>query len=292
MREGEGVFQANESPETDDLADRVSTLTSPLFVSDQRGRVTYLNLAALAFGPSALEGVSEVAEEIEPAPMLTINPRERSLGGDVDLRVDVSEFRRVQRDLARIAEDQAVLYRFTDRLYRAQRLHDVYEAALEAICAGLRCQRASILLFDQHAVMRFVAWRGLSSGYRTTVSGHTPWRPGEVDPQPIWVSDILQTDEPQAIKDAVVDEGIRAAAFIPLIAGGGVVGKFMAYHPQPHDFSEAEAEFAVTIARQLGFSLEQRLASQRLTESEGQLRAMFEHAGVGMALMTDSGQVT
>ncbi|HET9159690.1 MAG TPA: HWE histidine kinase domain-containing protein, partial [Caulobacteraceae bacterium] len=43
---------------------------------------------------------------------------------------------------------------------------------------------------------------------------------------------------------------------------------------------------------QLGFSLEQRLASQRLTESEGQLRAMFEHAGVGMALMTDSGQVT
>ena len=51
-------------------------------------------------------------------------------------------------------------------------------------------------------------------------------------------------------------EGIRALTFIPLIARGGLVGKFMAYYPTPHVFTEADIDLAVTIARQLGFSTE------------------------------------
>jgi two-component sensor histidine kinase len=37
---------------------------------------------------------------------------------------------------------------------------------------------------------------------------------------------------------------------------GALVGKFMTYYPSPHDFSEADINVAVTIARQLGFGLE------------------------------------
>ena len=51
-------------------------------------------------------------------------------------------------------------------------------------------------------------------------------------------------------------EGIRALAFIPLIARGELVGKFMAYYTTPYVFTEADIDLAVTIARQLGFSTE------------------------------------
>src|SRR5690349_3290865 len=69
----------------------------------------------------------------------------------------------------------AVLYRFTDRLYRAETVNQVYDAALDAIIAALGCDRASILLFDDN-VMQFVASRGLSPQYRAAVTGHTPWK--------------------------------------------------------------------------------------------------------------------
>ena len=49
------------------------------------------------------------------------------------------------------------LYRFTDRLFRAPSLHDVCDAALDAIAEALGCERASILTFDDSGVMRFVS---------------------------------------------------------------------------------------------------------------------------------------
>src|SRR4051794_3812999 len=82
-------------------------------------------------------------------------------------------------------DELSALYRLTDRLYRAHAAPEVYEAALGAILAALGCSRASILLFDAEGVMRFVASRGLSETYRNAVEGHSPWRPGDKDPQPI-----------------------------------------------------------------------------------------------------------
>ena len=72
------------------------------------------------------------------------------------------------------------LFKLTDRLYRATSLDVVYDAALDAIADSLGCHRASILVFDEAGVMRFVAWRGLSSDYRTAVDGHSPWTLGSV----------------------------------------------------------------------------------------------------------------
>jgi GAF domain-containing protein len=80
------------------------------------------------------------------------------------------------------AQAHAVLFRFTDRLYRARSLNEVYDSALDAIADGLSCPRASILRFDTEGVMRFVAWRGLSEKYRLAVDGHSPWRPGRRPP--------------------------------------------------------------------------------------------------------------
>ena len=187
----------------------------------------------------------------------------------------------------------AALYQLTDRLYRARSQREVYDAALDAILGTLSCTRASVLLFDEAGVMQFVAWRGLSDDYRTRLAGHSPWRVGDRDPQPIFVSDIDATEEPDWIKAIIRNEGIRALGFIPLVADGEVVGKFMTYYPEPRNFAASDIEMAVTIARQLGFSLERtradarrRAAEHDLRESEERFRLMSENAPV-MIWMSD-----
>ncbi|MCA3574345.1 MAG: PAS domain S-box protein [Aestuariivirga sp.] len=192
------------------------------------------------------------------------------------------------------AEHLETLYRLTDRLYRASGQPAMLQAALDAIGEGLCCDRCSILLFDAAGVMRFAAWRGLSAHYRKTLEGHTPWRPDTVDPEPIFVADIDQTEESEEVKRTIRAEGIRSLAFLPLTAQGKVIGKFMAYHSEPSAFGEAQRALAITVARQIGFSLERaqaeqaRLAALRdLVESEQRFRLMAEHAPV-MIWMCDA----
>jgi PAS domain S-box-containing protein len=189
--------------------------------------------------------------------------------------------------LASQVDELNALYQLTDKLYRARSMSDVYDAALDAIVSTLGCSRASILLFDGEGVMSFVAWRGLSEAYRKAVEGHSPWKPGHRDPQPIFVRDIELTEEPDWIKAVIRNEGIRGLAFIPLVSHGVVVGKFMTYYEAPHDFAEHEVNLAVTIARQVGFSLERaradaarQAAEDELRESEERFRLMSEHAPV------------
>lgn len=170
---------------------------------------------------------------------------------------------RIARDITRqkrAEETEATLYQFTDRLFRAESVNDVYEAALAAIVRALDCDRASILMFDHNGEMKFVAWRGLSDAYRYAVEGHSPWTQESKDPQAIFIDDVERAELEATLKENVTKEGISALAFIPLIAKGELIGKFMAYHSTPHVFNEREVELAVTIARQLGFSVERMRA--------------------------------
>ncbi len=182
------------------------------------------------------------------------------------------------------ADEQGVLYRFTDQLFRAESEDSVYAAALDAIIVGMRCGRASILLFDEAGVMQFVASRGLSASYQQAVTGHTPWSPGQPQPEPIHVDDIASADLTDDLKSTIRDEGIGGLAFIPLLADGGVIGKFMAYHNAPHAFSRGELDLGVTIARQLGFAIERerarayrQQAQDRQRQSDAEFRVLADN---------------
>jgi two-component sensor histidine kinase len=185
--------------------------------------------------------------------------------GALNVLIDISNVKTAEALANRRMEEQSVLFHFTDRLYRAGSLDQVYEAALDAILDGARCQRASILLFDEAGVMRFVAWRGLSDPYRQAVDGHSPWSPDDRNPDPILIPDIEAAEVPEAIRSAVRSESIRALGFIPLSSSGALIGKFMVYYDSPHEFTESEAELSLTIARQLGFSIERMRAEAQRT---------------------------
>lgn len=183
--------------------------------------------------------------------------------------------------------DLSALYRLTDRLYRAREENEVFEAALDAILDTLSCQAASILVADEAGIMRFRAWRGISEDYRKAVDGHSPWKVGAREAEPIFVADIDETGEPAWLKERIVREGIRGLSFVPLMADGVVVGKFMTYFAAPHLADERERELAITIAKQVGFALERRStenlrrqAEERLRSSERHFRRMTEDAPV------------
>ena len=197
---------------------------------------------------------------------------------------EITDPRSVRTESARRVDELGVLFGFTDRLFRAQREDDVYEAALDAIIAGLRCDRASILLFDEAGIMQFVASRELSAEYQLAVAGHTPWQAGEPQPEPIHIDDIGAADLSDELKTAIAKEGIGALAFIPLVADGGVIGKFMAYHDTPHAFSHDELELGLTIARQLGFAIERerarayrRQAQHQQQKSDAEFRVLADN---------------
>lgn len=202
---------------------------------------------------------------------LSVSPIVDSAGiiiGASKIARDITGRKRTEAVLARRAEEQAALYEFTDRLFRARGVDEVYEAALDAILRALGCHRASILLFDGSGVMRFVAWRGLSQGYRNAVEGHSPWSRDTRNAEPIAVDDIDAAALDAALKATVRAEGIGALAFIPLTARGELIGKFMTYYATPHDFARGELELALTIARQLGFGLERLWAEDERRQAE------------------------
>lgn len=196
-------------------------------------------------------------------------------------------------------DELRALYVLTDHLYRSRSNHEAFEAGLDAIRDGLGCQRASILLFDETGVMRFVAWRGLSERYRKALEGHSPWKAGERNPQAIFVSDISNGDEPDHVKDAITSEGIVGLGFVPLTVQGEVVGKFMTYYERSHTFHRPDIDLATAIARQIGFYLERtraeqarRMAEEELRASEQQFRLMSEHAPVMIWTCDASGKCT
>lgn len=191
----------------------------------------------------------------------------------VRVQHDISARKQAEQALARRSEEQAALFRFSERLQYATSLPDVYDAGLDAILAALACKCASILLFDDSDVMRFVGWRGLSDGYRKAVEGHSPWDRDERNPRPVYFEDIGVSALSVALKETIAREHIAAVAFIPILIDGRLAGKFMAYYDRPHHFVEPEIDVALTLARQLGFGIARLRAEQarRAAEDRAQL---------------------
>jgi PAS domain S-box-containing protein len=204
--------------------------------------------------------------------------------GWVSSMLDITERKRAEQEriraeaaLARTADENAALYEFTNRLYRAESLSVVYEAGLDAIIRALHCSRAYVMRTDAAGDFRFVAWRGVSAHYRAAIQAHSPFTAGASDPQPVCVEDIDSADLPAPIKAAAQREGIRAFAFIPLMSSeGGLSGQFAACYDAPRTFTPDQIALAGNLARRLGFAAERVQAEQARQEAEQELRKLKE----------------
>jgi signal transduction histidine kinase len=179
-----------------------------------------------------------------------------------------------------MAAETMVLYRLSDVANRAITPEPVYEAALDAIRVVLGAERASVLIFDDAAVIRFHAWRGLSDDYRRAVEGHSPWTPTTLNPQPIVVPDVRNDDSLASYLPVFQKEGIRALAFIPLVYGDRVLGKFMMYAGEPRALDARQIGQARAIAAQVASAVGRAQDEEALRDAnrrKDEFLAMLSH---------------
>ena len=203
------------------------------------------------------------------AASLSISPirdtRGRIIGASKILR-DTTERRRVEESLKSTVQTLEILYRLADLIGRARGQKDVCDAGVQAILSMARADRASVLVFDDAGVMRFVCWSGLSDGYRAATEGHSPWSANTPDPRPILIEDA-RDDSPSlgALRETVLSEGIRSLGFFPLVFQGRLLGKFMLYYDAPHAFSPEELRLASIAAQHISLGLS-RAASEEAVD--------------------------
>ncbi len=218
-----------------------------------------------------------------PAPRILTNIHGK-ITGAINSLFDITERKRA-------GQQQRALYQFAQVQNIATNVAETYDAALDAILPALGFHRASILLFDKEKVMRFVAWRGLSERYRKAVEGHSPWKPDAKNPKPVCINDVDIADIPKRLKSTIRSEGIRAAAFIPLVSSRKLIGKFTIYYDAPHVFTDDVLKLATTIATQLAQAIEHKRDEEALRESEARLRATVEQATAGVARCDTNGRI-
>jgi PAS domain S-box-containing protein len=210
---------------------------------------------------------------------VTISPVKDASGrivGASKVARDVTPRRASEKALADRARQQRALFHLADQLHRAESMQDIFAAGMDAILGALHCHRASILLFDDSGVMRFVSWRDLSEGYRLATDGHSPWKSGERNPTVICMDDINRADLPDALRAVIQREGIASLAFIPLVSAGRLIGKFMSYFNETHCFSEEDVDLSLTIARQIAFAISRNRSDEALRRSEERFRNLSE----------------
>jgi PAS domain S-box-containing protein len=177
------------------------------------------------------------------------------------------------------------LHRLVDATLRASSLEQVYEKVLDILTPAANVDRAAILTFDEHAVMRFRAWRNLSDYYRAAADGHSPWRPSDETAVPFLIEDVgattsltgMKANTGEMLADVIWREGIRAMAFIPLLHQGRVLGKFMLYHNRQHHFDEAEVTWLQTLAGTIAFAIARRQNLEALYGSEIRHRTFLQN---------------
>ncbi|HYO95617.1 MAG TPA: GAF domain-containing protein, partial [Polyangiaceae bacterium] len=141
-----------------------------------------------------------------------------------------------------------LLYGLARTIVDASGIDAVFAAALSAIERALQTNRASILVYDDAGVMRFKAWHGLDEAYRRAVEGHSPWSRDVQGPTAIVVPDVEADHSLAGYLPLFHHHRIAALGFIPLVAGGRLIGKFMVYYERPRALSAQELEVAQAVA--------------------------------------------
>lgn len=190
---------------------------------------------------------------------------------------DITERKKSEALLRKQHEELQSIFNISGAVGQAESLEVIYSEAINGIIEALKCDRASILIFDEDDKMHFKMWRGLSDDYRAKTDGHSPWTREDKSPQPLLVEDISASKNFGELKKIILKEGIASLGFIPLIYKNELLGKFMVYYNQPHQFSEDEVQLSKTIATQLAVAIVRKRDEDSLRKNEQYVRSILEH---------------
>ncbi|MEP7015831.1 MAG: PAS domain S-box protein, partial [Verrucomicrobiota bacterium] len=244
--------------------------------------------------PGDLEIIVERADgerrQILAAPQVVRNER-GEITGAINCFYDITDRKRTEYILTETARRQKILYEFVQQRSAAKSLVEIYSVGLDATINLLRCDRAAILLFDSDGVMRFKDRRGLSDRYCRAIEGHSPWISNTRKPEPICIADVDHADIPRKLKATIKAEGIRALAFVPLVAEKKLIGKLTFCFDAPRVLTDEELGLILNAAGQLALGIERKRVEEAFHESEERIRAIVEQTTVGMARAGRDGRI-
>jgi len=192
--------------------------------------------------------------------------------------LDITGQKDADTQLKKQYEQLQLLARLSDAVSKARQLEDIYNLALEGLLSTIQADRAAVLLFDENGVMQFKASHGLSGSYREKATGHSPWKKGAINPVPIYITQVKDEPDLEALKYVIEEEGIAALGFIPLIYMNRLLGKFMVYFNAPHSFTEEESQLLQTIAREVAFAIGEKESQLILQKSEEKYRDVVNNS--------------
>jgi PAS domain S-box-containing protein len=189
--------------------------------------------------------------------------------------MSISGEKRDPQEQHRKVRQLELLLNLAAAINQAEEPGEIYRAAAQGLVDSLSADRSAVLIFDPDDVLRFKESVGLSEGYRAAVEGCTPWRRGAVDPQPIVISDVLQEASFSADLPVFAKEGIRAIAIIPLMANGGLIGKFVLYYNAPHEFQTEEIRVSQAIATHVARAWARQRDEDALRETDQRFVSIY-----------------
>jgi PAS domain S-box-containing protein len=216
-----------------------------------------------------------------------IHDREGNLAYLLGTARDVSE----REELRERVQEVDALYRIADAIAGAASLEGLFDEAVQTLIQATQTDRASVLLYDDDNVMRFVAWHRLSDAYRSAAEGHAPWAPDATDPEPVLVGNAAELDAAPELLAQIAAEGIGALAFIPLVHEGRLLGKFMLYRDAPTEWSEREVRLCRTIANHLASATVRTRTRTALRESREQLETIMQTVDEGIVVQSAAGGI-
>ncbi|MEZ4590329.1 MAG: PAS domain S-box protein [Chloroflexota bacterium] len=173
-------------------------------------------------------------------------------------------------------EQTEQLHQVVDQLNRAQSLEEVYTIAVAGIVAILKADRSSLLLFGDDNRVHFKAWRHLSDAYRQKVDGHCPWQSHETNAVPIFYNALPSAELDEALNETLQAEGLGALLFVPLNQPDRLLGKFMVYFNQPHQWTDQELRLSQVIAQNLSAIIGRLQALEEMQRATEELRHMVK----------------
>ena len=100
------------------------------------------------------------------------------------------------------------------------------------------------------------------------------------------VADVTTAGFEPEIERAVQPKGIAALAFVPLVHGDRLLGKFMLYRDEPHEWGDREIRLCRTIANHIASATVRTRARIALRESREQLETIMRTVDEGIIVQS------
>ncbi len=192
------------------------------------------------------------------------------------ITTDVTERRAAEERLRHRLQDTQALYNFREALQSASSEEEMISAGLKAIQAVCHADRASLRMRTSASQLMFKGAIGLSEWYQRFIEGHPPLV-GEKEPiPPLRIDDVEAWHEIPWLRDAFLEEGLRAVASFPMSIGSRSLAQMAVYRNTPVAFTREETALGESIASTMAYAIEQRRVEDALRESENRFRAVAE----------------